>query len=160
MSEKGDECTLEYLITSTHIHTHTHTQHTGVKREQQCALGSLITSTHTHTHTHIHTHTQVSEKGDQCALECLVTSFADNDAMVRHVALEAAEQLLDTSLTSVLFVLDILRSLCQVVGGRERGGERDTHMRRTSSRYIAEKCTVGSRNSSQHLSGTWREREK
>jgi hypothetical protein len=35
--------------------------------------------------------------------------------MVRQVALEATEQLLDTSLTSILAVLDVLRNICQVV---------------------------------------------
>lgn len=58
---------------------------------------------------------QVSEKGDKRALECLVTSFADLDWMVRHVALEASEQLLDDSLTSVLAVLGVLRNICQVI---------------------------------------------
>ena len=31
------------------------------------------------------------------------------------MALEATEQLLDTSLTSILAVLDVLRNICQVV---------------------------------------------
>eukprot|EP00802_Teleaulax_amphioxeia_P020266 Tamp_20540.p1 GENE.Tamp_20540~~Tamp_20540.p1 ORF type:complete len:213 (-),score=26.53 Tamp_20540:8-646(-) len=56
---------------------------------------------------------QVSEKGDKRALECLMTCFADLDWMVRQVALEASEQLLDNSLMSVLAVLDVLRNICQ-----------------------------------------------
>ena len=56
----------------------------------------------------------MSERGDQKALECLAACFADSDRMVRQVALEASEQLLDNSLTSVLLVLQVLRNVCQV----------------------------------------------
>lgn len=56
----------------------------------------------------------MSEKGDKRALECLATCFADADRMVRQVALEASEQLLDKSLTSVLLVLGVLRNVCEV----------------------------------------------
>ena len=64
---------------------------------------------------------QVSKKGDKRALECLVTCFADLDWMVRHVALEASEQLLDDSLTSVLAVLGVLRNICQVIRDGDTG---------------------------------------
>ena len=64
----------------------------------------------------------MSEKGDKRALECLMTCFADLDWMVRQVALEASEQLLDDSLMSVLAVLDLLRNICQVMQDAERRG--------------------------------------
>ena len=56
---------------------------------------------------------QVAAKGDREALQCLTVCFADADAMVRAVALEAAEMLLDNSLSSVLLVYEVLRSVCQ-----------------------------------------------
>ena len=56
---------------------------------------------------------QVAAKGDREALQCLIVCFADADAMVRAVALEAAEMLLDNSLSSVLLVYEVLRSVCQ-----------------------------------------------
>ena len=56
---------------------------------------------------------QVAAKGDREALQCLMVCFADADAMVRAVALEAAEMLLDSSLSSVLLVHEVLRGVCQ-----------------------------------------------
>ena len=54
-----------------------------------------------------------------------MTCFADLDWMVRQVALEASEQLLDNSLMSVLAVLDVLRNICQVMRDTSQGDSRN-----------------------------------